>query len=216
MVRCSGSLWSADLMNLGAEIERVEPFVERFHLDVADGVYVPTFLFFPDLVRAIRGRTSRPLEVHLMVRRPEDWIGEFAEAGATDLVVCWDTIRDFGEVRRMTRGRRMRLGVSLRIGEGLELLEEVWDQIDQVTVFGTEVGIKGVEMDPGTPEKVRRAREIVKNRGVKVEVEVDGGIRRHTVPMLAEAGADWIVPGSLLFQDDPGEMRRWLDGLPTP
>ncbi len=216
MLRCSGSLWSADLTNLASEIERVEPFVERFHLDVADGVYVPTFLFFPDLVRAIRGRTSRPLEVHLMVRNPVDWIECFADAGATDFVVCLDTIRDFGQLISVVRKRGLRLGVSLKLKEGLDLLDNMWNHLDQVTIFGTEVGIKGVGMDPGTPEKVAMARRMIGERQLAVEIEVDGGIRRQTVPMLAKAGADWVVPGSLLFEDDPSEMRRWLDSLPMP
>ncbi|HEU5119086.1 MAG TPA: hypothetical protein VFT74_21025, partial [Isosphaeraceae bacterium] len=147
--------------------------------------------------------------------RPEMWVEPFAEAGATDFVFCRDTIEDFEGLVSLVSRRGLRLGVSLKIGEDLDSLEGLWPHLNQVTIFGTEVGIKGVDMDPATPEKVARARRLIRERNLPVEIEVDGGIRRNTVPLLAEAGADWIVPGSLLFQNDPSELRRWLDGLPT-
>src|SRR5258708_37210150 len=86
MLKCSTSLWSADLSNLGAEIQRVEPYSERFHLDVADGHYVKNLLFFPDLVKALRAHTRVPFEVHLMVTEPLDWIDLFVEAGAGGVI----------------------------------------------------------------------------------------------------------------------------------
>src|SRR5439155_1388782 len=86
MLKCSTSLWSADLANLASEVRRVEPYTERFHLDVADGHYVPNLLFFPDLVRALRRHTRLPFEVHLMTTDPLAWIGPFSEAGADWIV----------------------------------------------------------------------------------------------------------------------------------
>ena len=83
-------------------------------------------------------------------------------------------------------------------------MEPYWGELDQVTILGTAVGIKGALMDAGTPEKVRQARRIIDRRGLSVEVEVDGGIRRQSVPLIRDAGADWIVPGSLIF----GKTRR--------
>src|SRR5205814_3167042 len=90
MLKCSASLWSADLSNLAAEIRCVEPHTERFHLDVADGHYVPSLPFFPDLVRALRKHTTRPFEVHLMTTDPLAWVEPFAEAGADGLIFCFD------------------------------------------------------------------------------------------------------------------------------
>ena len=107
----------------------------------------------------------------------------------------------------------MRAGVSLLISEGIELLEPYWQDLDVVTIVGTAMGIKGASMDESVPAKIRAAREIIASKGLKTEIEVDGGIRRNTVPMMAKAGADWIVPGSLMFGEDPAEMRRWLATL---
>src|SRR5215471_11534388 len=100
MLKCSASLWSADLANLGAEIRRVEPYTERFHLDVADGHYVPSLLFFPDLVKALRKHTSKPFEVHLMTTDPLSWVEPFVDAGADGFIFCFDSAKNPGEVLR--------------------------------------------------------------------------------------------------------------------
>ncbi len=213
MLRCATSLWSADLANLASEIERVEPHSERFHLDVADGRYVPTLLFFPDLVAAVRRHAAIPLEVHLMTADPLAWVGPFADAGADGFIFCLDSADDPAGVIRAVKGRGKFVGVSLRVEDGLERVEPYWADLDLVTIFGTGVGVKGAPMAAGTPEKVRRARELIDRRGLPAEVEVDGGIRRETVPPVHAAGADWIVPGSLMFGEDPAGMRRWLASL---
>jgi ribulose-phosphate 3-epimerase len=213
MLKCATSLWSADLANLAAEMKRVEPYSERFHLDVADGHYVPTLLFFPDLVKALRPHTKVPFEVHLMTANPLAWIEPFAEAGADGFIFCFDAAGDPGAVLREVRARGKRTGVSLLLTEPLDLLDPYWEDLDVVTIVGTAMGIKGASMDPSVPGKVRQARALIRERGLKAEVEADGGIRRETVPLLHAAGADWIVPGSLMFKEDPPAMRRWLASL---
>ncbi|MDB5351058.1 MAG: Ribulose-phosphate 3-epimerase [Planctomycetota bacterium] len=213
MLKCSTSLWSADLTNLGADMARVEPFSERFHIDVADGHYVPTMLFFPDQVKALRSRTRVPFEIHLMTTDPMAWVEPFAEAGTDILLFCLDSANDPGQVLQAIKQRGMRAGVSLLITEGLDLVEPFWEDLDVLTIVGTAMGIKGASMDETVPEKIRAARAIIAERGLKTEIEVDGGIRRNTVPRMAAAGADWIVPGSLMFGEDPAEMRRWLATL---
>ena len=213
MLKCSTSLWSADLTNLAADMKRVEPFSERFHLDVADGHYVKTLLFFPDLVKALREHSRLPFEVHLMTTEPMDWIEPFAEAGADGIIFCFDAARDPGEVLRAIKDRGMQAGVSLLLDEPLDVLDPHWDRLDILTLVGTAMGIKGASMDPSVPDKIRRAREIIRRRSLRTEIEADGGIRRETVPLLHAAGADFIVPGSLMFREDPRAMREWLAGL---
>lgn len=210
MLKCSTSLWSADLSNLAAEIRRVEPYSERFHLDVADGHYVRNLLFFPDLVKALRPHTRLPFEVHLMVTEPMEWIEPFVDAGADGIIFCLDSARDPTAVLRSIKSAGKSAGVSLLISEPLELLQPFWDQLDVLTIVGTAMGIKGASMDASIPAKVREAREIISQRNLKIEIEVDGGIRPETVPLVKAAGADFIVPGSLMFKEDPAAMRRWL------
>lgn len=213
MLKCATSLWSADLARLDAEIRRVEPYSDRFHLDVADGHYVKTMLFFPDLVKALRPHTKLPFEIHLMTSEPLDWIEPFCEAGADGFIFCFDAARDPAAVLGKIRAHDKKTGISLLLDEPLEVLEPYWSDLDVVTIVGTAMGIKGASMHPSVPAKIRDARRIISRRGLKTEIEADGGIRRETVPLLHGAGADYIVPGSLMFKEDPARMRQWLKNL---
>jgi ribulose-phosphate 3-epimerase len=213
MLKCSASLWSADLARLADEMKRVEPYCERYHFDVADGHYVRSLLFFPDLVRALRAHTSLPFEVHAMVTDPVAWIDAFAEAGANSIIFCFDAVEDPGVTINAIRSRGLQAGVSLLLPEPVELLDPYWTDLDLVTICGTDMGIKGASMDPSVPAKIAEAKSIVARRHLRTEVEADGGIRRETVPQLHAAGADFIVPGSLMFREDPKEMRAWLASL---
>src|SRR5258706_1223574 len=213
MLKCSTSLWSADLSNLASEIKRVESYTECFHLDVADGHYVKNLLFFPDLVRTLRKHTAKPFEVHLMVTDPLSWIDPFADAGADIILFCFDAAKDPAAVLKAIKSRGKKAGVSLLIDESLDLIEPYWNDLDVLTIVGTAMGIKGASMDASVPGKILKARDIISQRGLKTEIEADGGIRRETVPLLAKAGVDYIVPGSLMFCSDPAEMRGWLASL---
>ena len=213
MLKCSTSLWSANLGNLTSELKRVEPFSERFHLDVADGHYVKNMLFFPDLVRTLRPHTKKPFEIHLMVTDPAAWIDPFIEAGADIILFCFDAAKNPDGLLKSIRSRGKKAGFSLLITEPLQLTEPYWEQLDVLTIVGTAMGIKGASMDASVPPKIRQAREIISNRGLRTEIEADGGIRRETVPLMAAAGVDYIVPGSLMFGSDPAEMRAWLKTL---
>ncbi len=213
MIRCATSLWSADLSNLAAEIRRVEGASDAFHLDVADGHYVHALLFFPDLVKSLRPHTPLPFEVHLMVADPLAWLDDFIEAGADRILFQLDTLSDPLEAIRAVHDRGKSVGLALRVEDPVELAESYWHKIDRLTLIGTALGVKGATMDPGLPDKVRRARELGDRLGGVVDIEVDGGIRKDTVPRLAGAGADWIVPGSLMFHGMPYELRHWLDTL---
>src|SRR5262245_40773816 len=176
MLKCSTSLWSADLGNLAAEMKRIEPFTERWHLDVADGHYVKNLLFFPDLVAQLRRQSRLPFEVHLMVTDPMEWIDPFVEAGADILIFCFDAVPNPGEVLKAIKARGQRAGVSLLITEPLEVVEPYWADLDVLCVVGTAMGIKGASMDASVPGKIRQARQTIKTRGLTTEIEADGGI----------------------------------------
>jgi ribulose-phosphate 3-epimerase len=213
MLKCSTSLWSADLTNLAQEVRRIEPFSERFHIDVCDGHYCPELLFFPSLVEQLRPHTTLPFEVHLMTADPRLWAERFSDAGADLVVFAWDCADDpkqlINDIHRMGK----QAGISLRINEPLSLVEPMLDDLDVLVVCATDMGIKGASMDASIPDKIRAAKRLVADRGSHTLLEVDGGIRRTSVPLMAAAGADFIVPGSLMFGEDPAEMRAWLATL---
>ena len=162
MLKCSTSLWSADLANLAADMKRVEPYSERFHLDVADGHYTKTMLFFPDLVKALRPHTKKPFEVHLMVTNPLDWIDPFVEAGADIILFCFDAAKDPGEMLRAIKARGRTAGFSLLITEPLELAEPHWNDLEVLCIVGTAMGIKGASMEATVPDKIRQAKKIIR------------------------------------------------------
>ncbi len=214
MLKCSASLWSADLANLAAEMRRVEPYAERFHIDVADGRYVNTLLFFPDLVRALRAHTRLPLEVHLITRDPLTWVEPFVQAGADAIIFYREAAPDPRPVIDTIRALGKEVGMALRVEDPVDLVRPYCDQLDIVTLLGTHPGVKGAGMDASLPDKIRQARSIIDSRGLRTQIEADGGIRWETVPLLHEAGADFIVPGSLIFKEDPARLRGFLAGLP--
>src|ERR1041385_3320600 len=171
MIKCSTSLWSADLANLAAEIRRVETYSERFHLDVADGHYVHNLLFFPDQVKALRPHTKLPFEIHLMCTDPMSWIDPFVEAGADIIIFCLDSAQNPGEALRAIKSRGKRAGISLLITEGLDLIGPHWSDLDVLSVVGTAMGIKGATMDTGVQEKIRAARRMIDARKLRTVIE---------------------------------------------
>lgn len=198
-------------------MDRVEHVVDGFHIDVMDGHFVPDLLFGPDFVRAVRGRTRRRVDVHLMVADADRWIEPFAEAGAAMLTVhpasCADVAATLARIRTLAVQPALAVAID-------DPLERVWDLlgcVDRVLLMGTQLGVKGVDIEPGIYERIRavvRERERVARR---TEIFVDGGIRRHTLPLIAQAGADGVTPGSLVFgAPDPVEAIRWIAGQSRP
>jgi ribulose-phosphate 3-epimerase len=213
MLKCATSLWSADLAHLAADIKRVEPYSDRFHIDVADGRYVDLLLFFPDLVSAIRPHTALPFEVHLIAYNPLRWVDAFIEAGADSFIFYFDATDNPAAVIEAIKSRGKPVGMSLRLEDSVDVLEPYWDELSLVTLVGTHMGVKGAAMDESLPGKIRQARQIIDERGLQTEIQADGGIRRHTVPLIHAAGADVIVPGSLMFKEDPAAIQAWLQML---
>jgi ribulose-phosphate 3-epimerase len=206
------SLWSADLLRLGDEIARAEPFADLFHIDVSDGHFTPRLLFFPDLVARVRESTSRPLHVHLMADGAilAAQIDDFATAGA-DLI----SVHDPAALERI-RERGKAAGLVLTPDVAPESIEPFLESLDMITFLGTPAGVKGQGLLPEALPRLRRARAMLMAAGVvsRVRIGADGGIRRETVPRLRAAGADTVVMGSLAFgSQDLGSTIRWVRSL---
>jgi ribulose-phosphate 3-epimerase len=207
------SLWSADLSNLEAAVRRMSPWADSFHLDAADGHLVPTLLFFPDLIRAIRPHTGLPFHVHLMSDRPSMLAGEFLDAGADVLTIHTENgEREAGLVIEQALRQGRAAGIALQLETPVRAILPYLDSIEVVILLGTAVGVKGCDLAPAACDRLRAARALVGARGSgKVRLIADGGIRRHTVPQLYAAGADAVVPGSLVFQSTELESTfGWL------
>jgi ribulose-phosphate 3-epimerase len=209
------SLWSADLANLAAAIERVEPFADSYHFDVCDAHFAPTLLFFPDLLRALRPLTARPFHVHLMVERPTALIEDFVASGA-DLITVHaeagesEAAAAIQAIRRAGRSAGLALRLDTPVAESRRYL----DSIDALLLLGTELGVKGQDLAPEACSRLASAASLLGERRAHVRLIADGGIRSHTVPNLRRAGADVIAPGSLVFQShNLSDTFAWLRAL---
>jgi ribulose-phosphate 3-epimerase len=208
------SLWSADLLDVGRAIDLVEKHTDGFHIDVMDGHYVPGLLFGSDFASAVCGRTAKPVEVHLMVAEPDRWIESFASAGCARIVIHPDSTDDPARTLRAIEGHGVRAGVALGIDEAPEGIEPYLESVDRVLVMGTALGIKGVEPDVRSSERVAKTVALRNRTARRPKIYVDGGIRRQTVPLFAEAGADGVIPGSLVFADpNPASVLDWIESL---
>ncbi len=210
------SLWSADFTMLGAEIARVDRYVDLYHIDVSDAHFVPGLLFFPALVAALRPLTKRPFHVHLMTEDPLPLIDEFADAGADMITIhCENGSRVPAALERIGR-RSLAAGLGLGLDVPLDHLAPSLEAISLVLLMGTPMGVKGKGLSPLAAQRIRSARGLLAAHGVeeRVRIEADGGIRSQTVPMLRAAGAQVIVMGSLLFKsDDIARTMEWARSL---
>ena len=213
-LKLSVSLWSAELTNLETEIQRADPYADLYHIDVADGTYAKLLLFFPDLVKSIRAKTAKPLEVHLITQNPERWVSPFAEAGADRVIFYPDTSSDIQGMINAIKNQNMSVGISLSVENSVALVQPFLEQLALVCILGTGFDVKGVNgVAKGTCEKIHDLTQLREDKRLDFEIEADGAIRRHTVPKLRQAGADIVVPGSLIFCPEMKENGTWLQSL---
>ena len=210
------SLWSADLGRLADDIARVEPHVDIFHVDVADGHFSPALLYFPDLTAAVRKVTAKPIHVHLMTTDDIllDQIDQFAEAGADLISIHAENANADAALARI-REHGLATGMVLQLHTPVAAAEPFLDQLDMLTLLGTLIGIKGVGLDGTALARLREARQLIAGKaGHRIILASDGGNREHTVPNLRLAGAETIVMGSLAFgAPDLAARIAWVHGL---
>ncbi len=214
------SLWSADLANMERDLDRIEPYVDLHHIDVADARFTPGFLFFPDFVARIAKLTAKPIHVHLMVEAEivEEQTRQFIEAGA-DLVSIHAENGEAG-LRAVALAKELgaEAGVVLRLETPVSKAEPFLTEVAFLTLLGTSIGVKGQSLSDKACDRLREARSLMKRAGREKEIVLaaDGGIREQTVPMLRAAGAETVVLGSLAFGDKDLPARiAWLHALET-
>jgi ribulose-phosphate 3-epimerase len=212
------SLWSADFTRFAEEIRRIDAFTDMYHIDVSDGHFVPGFLFFADLVAALRPLTSKPFHVHLMTTHPLNHIADFSAAGADIITVHAEN----GPIAPAALAAARNAGVATGLALGLDVdpatIEPYLEMLNLVLMMGTPRGVKGVKPSSYVYDRMCKMKAIVQRAGLDQQVKVfaDGGIRDNTVPGLRAAGAEGIVAGSLVFKSpNLPETFSWLHGLKT-
>ncbi len=214
MKKLAASILSSDFGRLAEEVKAVERAgADWIHVDVMDGHFVPNITIGPDVVRAIRKTTSLPLDVHLMIERPESYIEAFADAGAESLSVHVEATVHLHRVIQRIRELGVKSCAALNPATPLDRIQNVLSNLDMVLVMTVNPGFGGQKFISSMLSKVRRCREMIDQSGANVLLEVDGGVHSDTIGDLAEAGADVFVSGSAIFQG--ADYIRNIDALKT-
>lgn len=209
------SMWSADLIRLADDLQRITPHADILHIDVADGYFAPAFLFFPDLVARMRDVTALPIHVHLMVSDAVllSQIDQFAEAGA-DLISLHVENANAAQGLDRIAEHGLKAGMVLRVETPVAEAAPWLDRLDMLTLLGTAIGVKGQGLNPAATSRLQEAARLIAATGRRIVLAADGGIRDTTVPLLRAAGAETVVMGSLAFgAPDLAKRMAWLHGL---
>ena len=201
-VRIAPSILSADFARLGDAVSQAETAgADWIHVDVMDGHYVPNITIGPPVVRSLREATGLPLDVHLMIERPELFVEAFADAGADGLTVHAEAAVHLHRTLEHIRAAGMRPGVAINPATPLDSLREVLPYVDLILIMTVNPGFGGQGYIPSMTDKVARMRQILDRRSQwDVELQVDGGISPETTPDVVRAGASVLVAGAAVFR----------------
>lgn len=203
MIKLSPSILSADFANLLMDIKTVEDAgVELLHIDVMDGHFVPNISLGPVILNSIKSKTSIPFDVHLMIESPDKYIQNFAQAGADIITVHAEACPHLHRTIQNIKSCGVKAGVSLNPATPLCVIENVLEELDMVLIMSVNPGFGGQKFIESSLRKIRKLREMIEERGLDVDIEVDGGIKIDNVQKVIEAGANVIVAGSAIFGGD--------------
>jgi len=200
MKKISPSILSADFSRLGEELKRVEDAgADWIHIDVMDGHFVPNITVGPFILEAVRRVTSLPLDVHLMIERPEQYIPEFADAGADIITVHVEACTHLHRTIQAIKEKGKKAGVSLNPATPLVLVEDILNNIDLLVIMSVNPGFGGQKFIISVLDKIKRARQMIDKAGSKAYIEIDGGVKLDNIGDISFAGADIFVSGSGVF-----------------
>ena len=206
MIELAFSILAADFAHLADEIATAERGGGTIvHVDVMDGHFVPNITFGPPVVKAIRPVTRLPLDCHLMIENPDNFIPAFAEVGADMVSVQVEACRHLNRTLQLITDHGMLAGVVLNPATPVEMLSEVLSMVHHVLVMSVNPGFGGQKFLPRSVERIALLRDMRTALGLNFRIEVDGGVAHDTVASVVEAGADMLVAGSAIFQ--PGKTE---------
>ncbi|MBW1730036.1 MAG: ribulose-phosphate 3-epimerase [Deltaproteobacteria bacterium] len=212
MGKIAPSILSADFSRLGEEVQAVEKAgADYIHIDVMDGHFVPNITIGPMIVKAVRKMTDLPLDVHLMIDNADQFIDAFKDAGADILTVHAEAVTHLQRTLTHIREQGIKAGVSLNPSTPLSALEYILEDVDMILVMTVNPGFEGQRFIESMVPKIRSLYHMVREKGLEVDIEVDGGIGPDTIGAVSSAGANVFVAGSAIFySNDYAETIRLM------
>jgi len=215
MILLAPSILSANFANLESDIKSVEVAgANVLHVDVMDGRFVPNITIGPCVVESVREITNLPLDVHLMIVEPEKYIKDFAKAGADWISVHWEACTHLHRTVSMIKELGKKAGVVINPATPVSFLEEILPFVDFVLIMSVNPGFGGQSFIKTSLEKIKKLRETIERKGLKIPIEVDGGVKTDNVKEIVDAGANIIVAGSAVFSGNIEEnVKQFLNLL---
>lgn len=209
MYELSPSILSADFTRLGEQVQELEQAGCRWlHIDVMDGMFVPSITYGMPVIKSLRKITNLFFDVHLMIQEPERYIQDFKDSGADMLTVHAEATIHLDRTLEAIHQAGMKAGVALNPSTPLETIRYVLEKADMVLIMTVNPGFGGQSYIPYCTEKVRELRQWIDQRGLTTDIQVDGGICDETLGEVLDAGANIVVAGSYVFQENPAERVR--------
>jgi len=215
-IKISPSILSCNFSKLGKEIESLEKAgADLIHIDVMDGHFVPNITIGPEVIKKIRSLTKVPFDVHLMISPVDNFIEDFANAGSDIITIHPEATKDLKKSIELIKKFDKKVGISLNPNSEISLVEPYLNDIDLILVMSVNPGFAGQKFKPEVLKKLEKIKKIIVSKNLKIDLEIDGGISFQNSMDAKNAGANILVSGSTIFNENNGDLKKNIDLLRT-